>query len=295
MIDKEFAKMLSCPLDSSVALRLIDIVEENDRIISGNLQCTHCDREYTIANGIPDLFPGEEVRTVVGESEFEKWSSALDVFIEWRKKTWTDPLLKDIARKSTDKLKKNFFEFAQIEPGMLLDIGGAGGYSRNFLPEGTIYHGLDPLPIPEDVKEFRFARGVGEFIPFMDSVFDSVQVLESMDHFISPARFIDEAARVLKPGGKLYISQDIDEHEPKRTTGQKIKNLAGYILKGDFKSITEKAKMEIAGRRKVNPEKSHTQHFTEESILKLSAKKFDVVATLKYGSSFFLHQCKNQP
>jgi len=291
MIDNTIIELLSCPLDPDTCLQAQRIVQKENIIDSGKLICPQCGMEYPIAAGIPDLFPGENIRNMVGEEEYNKWLSALETFTEWRKKTWSDPFLSKTARKATDELKEAFFKFAEIEGGMILDVGGAGGMVRRYLPDGSRYHGLDPLPIPDDVKHFPFVRGVGEFIPFRNGIFDSVLVLESLDHLISPLWFIGEAARVLKGGGKLYISQDISQPSRKRSFVEKLRNLAGYIAKGQFKEVAEKARMEAASRRKVNPEMSHTYRFTEGSLMELMKGKFDVVSVSSYGSSLFIRGC----
>jgi SAM-dependent methyltransferase len=42
-------------------------------------------------------------------------------------------------------------------------------------------------------------------MPFADSVFDLVSVRVASHHFSSPARFVQETARVLKPGGHFLL------------------------------------------------------------------------------------------
>lgn len=68
---------------------------------------------------------------------------------------------------------------------------------------------------PENVSLLEFARGrestkVARFssdeIPFPDSTFDTVLILEAIYYFEQPGRAIAESHRVLKPGGKLLLT-----------------------------------------------------------------------------------------
>ena len=88
--------------------------------------------------------------------------------------------------------------------GYVLDVGcddpeiGAG-----LLPEGSYYIGLDPF-CPQSDK-FRLV-GVGEFLPFQDASFDAVIYNTSLDHILDWRHSLDEAKRILIPGGRLIIS-----------------------------------------------------------------------------------------
>lgn len=49
-------------------------------------------------------------------------------------------------------------------------------------------------------------RAIGERLPFRDASFDVVLCQGSMDHFAHPRRFVSEATRLLRPGGRLIIA-----------------------------------------------------------------------------------------
>lgn len=88
--------------------------------------------------------------------------------------------------------------------GLVLDVGcddpeiGAG-----LLPSGTAYVGLDPFCQRTD--PFRVV-GFGEQLPFADLSFDGVMFNTSLDHILDWRRAVDEAWRILAPGGQLFIS-----------------------------------------------------------------------------------------
>lgn len=48
-------------------------------------------------------------------------------------------------------------------------------------------------------------RSIAEELPFADASFDRLICQGSLDHFADPAAFMREAARVIKPGGRIVI------------------------------------------------------------------------------------------
>jgi len=57
----------------------------------------------------------------------------------------------------------------------------------------------------------RFMTGVAEAIPLPDASFDLALMLKSLHHVPMPAmpRALSEVARVLRPGGRLYVSEPV--------------------------------------------------------------------------------------
>lgn len=94
-------------------------------------------------------------------------------------------------------------DFLQSASGLVLDVGcddphvGAG-----LLPPSTKYVGLDPFC--RRLEPFRIV-GLGEYLPFLDEVVDCVVFNTSLDHILDWRRAVDEALRVLVPGGTLYV------------------------------------------------------------------------------------------
>lgn len=54
-------------------------------------------------------------------------------------------------------------------------------------------------------------QGEAEKLPFPDNKFDSLTIIEVLEHLHSPKRAIKEALRVLKPGGTLVASFPLEE------------------------------------------------------------------------------------
>jgi len=102
---------------------------------------------------------------------------------------------------------------ALVEPGeALLDVGcGRGAVAAALSPRFRRVHGVDG---DAEQLEAAAARGISvlrvdldlEPLPFPDASFDAVVCLEVVEHVRDPAELTREAARVLRAGGRLYLS-----------------------------------------------------------------------------------------
>lgn len=94
--------------------------------------------------------------------------------------------------------------FMQDMTGNVLDVGCDNiKVSQKIFPASVEYLGLDVGYTNK--TDFRII-GMGEFLPFKNSSFDNVTFMTSLDHIFDYHRAINEAFRVLKPGGTLYIA-----------------------------------------------------------------------------------------
>ncbi|MBI4754383.1 MAG: methyltransferase domain-containing protein [Betaproteobacteria bacterium] len=77
--------------------------------------------------------------------------------------------------------------------------------------------GIDPISRAED-HPFQFVPGVGEYLPWDDSVFDLVVSGTTLDHYSLLDRGLESAFRVLRPGGHFvaWITEfkDAPEYDP---------------------------------------------------------------------------------
>jgi ubiquinone/menaquinone biosynthesis C-methylase UbiE len=137
---------------------------------------------------------------------------------------WDEPIkadgsVKDFAR-AAETMSIKVCDFGGIKSGMrVLDAGcGFGGTiaSLNDRHKNLDLVGLniDPRQLDraraivkaKDSNQIEFVHGDACELPFEDASFDAVTAVECVFHFPSREKFMAEAKRVLKPGGRLTIS-----------------------------------------------------------------------------------------
>lgn len=89
--------------------------------------------------------------------------------------------------------------------GRVLDIGGKKTRRRGrFVPpfgDTVLWHyvNIDPYTTPDFLCD-------ASSIPVKDAQYDNVLLCEVLEHVLSPEAVVQEAFRVLVPGGRVYIS-----------------------------------------------------------------------------------------
>lgn len=125
----------------------------------------------------------------------------------------------------------------------VLDIGCANGTLLSMLANKREMEGYGLDISSEMVRvasqlhpEFSFQQGTAEELPFENGTMDVITCSASFHHFPSPARFLQEAYRVLNQDGKLVIAEI---HIPVVT---KLYNwrLNRFSTEGDVKVYTPK-------------------------------------------------------
>ena len=82
-------------------------------------------------------------------------------------------------------------------PGQTLELGGGGGYLSETVPE----------VVATDIVPAQWLHAVTDAhcLPFDANSFDNVVMLDVLHHLSYPRRFFVEAARVIRPGGRLVM------------------------------------------------------------------------------------------
>lgn len=125
------------------------------------------------------------------------------------------------ARFFSESVREKAFSIAEVQEGKIAaDIGAGTG----FITEGLVRKGLQVIAVDQseailaemnkklaqyDGIDYRI--GEAESLPISDKAVDYVFANMCLHHVESPLKAIKEMVRILKPGGKLVIT-DLDEH-----------------------------------------------------------------------------------
>lgn len=145
----------------------------------------------------------------------------------------------DKMRKSffSETLRDKVFSTASIQKGKTAaDIGAGTG----FITEGLIRNGLKVIAadhseamLEEMRKKFSSVKGINyhlgeaEKLPIPDGTVDYAFANMYLHHVEFPLKAIKEMVRILKPGGKLIIT-DLDEHTHKFLRGEHHDRWLGF-------------------------------------------------------------------
>jgi ubiquinone/menaquinone biosynthesis C-methylase UbiE len=110
------------------------------------------------------------------------------------------------------KVKHNLLRIAdRVGTGRMLDIGCGTGFVIDLLSESfEEIHGIDPTTamlskVDTSRGNITLHVGVAEDLPFEDATFDLVTAYSVFHHLADHRPALAEAARVLRPGGILYV------------------------------------------------------------------------------------------
>jgi 2-polyprenyl-3-methyl-5-hydroxy-6-metoxy-1,4-benzoquinol methylase len=92
--------------------------------------------------------------------------------------------------------------------GTLLDVpSGPGYFAQNAAQNGFIATAAEIDESLHVLPGVQYVRAnMGEQLPFPNGSFDYLVSIEGIEHTENPFRFLRECARVLRPGGKLFLT-----------------------------------------------------------------------------------------
>lgn len=93
-----------------------------------------------------------------------------------------------------------------IHDSVVIDIGSGSNTRENVLGKNNTYCCLDYPTTNQNYQLRPHVFGDACGLPFKSTSADAVLLLEVLEHVPSPDKALSEIHRVLKPGGRLYIS-----------------------------------------------------------------------------------------
>lgn len=155
----------------------------------------------------------------------------------------------------SEAVRQQALEAAQVQPGTwAADIGAGTG----FMSAGLVQQGVKVIAVDQSAAmldqmrvNFRSASGIeyrvgeSESLPVDDQAVDYAFANMYLHHVERPAKAIQEMARILKPGGRLVIT-DLDEHnhtflvteQHDRWMGFSREEVASWFTAAGLKNVT---------------------------------------------------------
>ncbi|UCC38174.1 MAG: methyltransferase domain-containing protein [Candidatus Aminicenantes bacterium] len=154
----------------------------------------------------------------------------------------------------SEEVREKAFSIAGVKAGEIAaDIGAGTG----FVTEGLMQKGLEVIAVDQseamldemrkkfaDAKGVEYRTGEAEKLPIQDDSVDYAFANMYLHHVELPLDAIKEMARILKPGGRLVIT-DMDEHKfdflikehHDRWMGFKREDVKKWFSEAGFKDI----------------------------------------------------------
>ncbi|MEM1504745.1 methyltransferase domain-containing protein [Domibacillus sp. 8LH] len=116
-------------------------------------------------------------------------------------------------------------EWLEIGPdSLVLDIATGGGHAAKALAPHAAHVFATDLTVPmleaaqkhlaSSANNIFYVAADAEALPFLPHTFDAVTCRIAAHHFPNPRLFVQEAARVLKPGGRFVLIDNIAPEDP---------------------------------------------------------------------------------
>lgn len=149
----------------------------------------------------------KKLERIMLDGRWRRWRGNLNTLLE-RRKHYTEEIKNHYS--SNRERSVRYFQ----PSGRVLDLGCGHGDLRIHLSSEVVYYGCDPL-LSDDVRgRFPFVVALGEALPFRNKTFDAVVLYCLLEYVFDVDLVLSEAARVLRPGGSLYIRVCVNDLNP---------------------------------------------------------------------------------
>jgi len=143
---------------------------------------------------LSDIMKGSERAAV--ELPAEMRESVLARFEALRQAWQSNEPLRELYRRWYARIRE---ALPAHDLGSWIELGSGPGFAREFIPE---------LELSDIVKAPWHDRCVSaDSLPFGDASLGALVLFDVLHHLAAPARFFGEAARVLRPGGRIVLCE----------------------------------------------------------------------------------------
>ena len=185
---------------------------------------------------------------------------------------WTDEMIRQCSKPTGDlglivgrEMNKHHLDLwkwglslVSIAPdGTVLDIGCGGGAGirmlSNKVAKGKVYgidHSEDMVKLAQDINKDQIEAGQVSIcqcsvssLTFMDDMFDMVTAVETYYFWPDIINDLKEVLRVIKPGGRLVLINEMYKHKDFEQRNSRISKLLDmrYNSPGEFKDFLAEA------------------------------------------------------
>lgn len=152
----------------------------------------------------------------------------VDLLTEYRRENWRgiqtpewqDRIVHSMVEYQEPAILQRVAPYWKLPRGArILDLGsGVGNFVVACRKQGLRAYGIEPDRIGQGssvtslqiarrrLDSPAFAAALGEQLPFADATFDFVVLDQVIEHVSDQSRVLEEAFRVLKPGGAMYVA-----------------------------------------------------------------------------------------
>ena len=245
--------------------------------------------EYIIRNNVVDFCKNEF------ENSAKEWARLNKQFLNYHKSLDVFTLVNSMPLVNYLSERTGLGDIVDMK---VVDVGAGTGHAyASFFkkPEMLDYYLCDPnLRLLHD-QFLRFFPSLtknklthilcyAEKLPFKSSSVDLVMSLSSIDHFNDYNLFFQEAHRILKPGGKIFVASHLDKENIALVKKEsKLKKLFSA-------TFLERLTRKLYYRKYKVGNDDHTHHFeTIEPITKaIKSANFNLVESEEYLNNFWV-------